>query len=58
MPKRDCRREFLTGWHSEKDIPTDRLEDYEDSLTGEQRKERERVLTGYRQAYEKIMKDE
>ena len=34
------------------------FEDYEDSLTGEQRKEREHILMGYRQVFEKIMKDE
>ena len=55
MPKWDCRRELLTGYHNEKDIPADRFEDYEDSLT---RKEREHILTGYRQAFEKIMRDE
>ena len=34
------------------------LKNYEDSLTGERRKERLYILMGHRQAFEKIMKGE
>ena len=35
----------------------DSIDVFEDSLMGDQRKERVSILTGYRQAFEKIMKD-
>ncbi len=57
--------DFLVDkWHfrrlcdKAKENGVEEFEDYEDSLTGEQRKEREQILTGYRQAFERIMKDE
>ena len=57
--------DFLVDkWHfrwicdKAKENGVEEFEDYEDSLTGEQKKEREHILTGYRQAFEKIVKDE
>ena len=40
-----------------KENDVEKFEDYKDSLTGEPGKEQEHILTGFRQAFEKIMKN-